>query len=171
MLVHDGKHKTKSVLSHLGILGKLDFLSSIEAHPLRHCILKGDAFPPTPLVSYHCDDTGWQVVPNCHGPFLPKEWNGFLSFRHWWEEPVARNGRGLLSRKNFVFSMRDQDGGAHVDAELKDPLYAAFLNDIDVRTRVDGKPIAGAHLAVMRQIGWEMEETLDAAFGDLGEVR
>lgn len=47
-----------------------------------------------------------------------------LPFKKWWEQVVYSTDSGReLSRKNLVFSMRTQDGGAHIDKKLKNEAY------------------------------------------------
>jgi len=90
----------------------------------------------------------------------------WLSFGKWWEEPVIRDAkRRLLSRKNLVFSLRNQDGGAHFDTELTDPVYRGIAkeNSVPWMFLSEGnkpRPLVDLHLATMRQIGWEMQASL-----------
>jgi hypothetical protein len=99
----------------------------------------------------------------------------WLSFSKWWEEPIFQEiapskpgfplGDGRkLSRKNLVFHLRSQDGGGHYDTELRHEPYIGLA----VRRRIGiyrdnngaAEPIGDPHLASMRQIAWELEQSL-----------
>lgn len=104
---------------------------------------------------------------------------------------VNINGKAL-TRQNTIMAIRNQDGGSHVDENLKDETYhwlmtrgtsrakaprdgsLSFIWDpvtqpdaLDERgvLRADrmtmvGEPVRDGHLAVMRVIGWELNEAL-----------
>lgn len=69
-----------------------------------------------------------------------------------------------LTRRRLVFALRNKDGGAHFDAELDEP-YAVFSQK-PVWFAIQGDksyPIMQQETATMRQIAWELLETLKGA--------
>jgi hypothetical protein len=95
-----------------------------------------------------------------------------VQFETWWAKESIYQGAGLnassLTRKRLIFSMRHQDGGGHVGA-LTDPAYVGmkagggWFGGIGDSA---GNPLDMAAAATMRQIAWEVTETLK----DLGQV-
>jgi hypothetical protein len=97
-----------------------------------------------------------------------------VAFSRWWEHGVYQSRRTglMLSRKNLVFGLRSQDGGAHVDSSLKSEAYYRFsrLGDhVSWNTEKTlsvfslsngGVPVTNGHLVSMRQIGWELDQAL-----------
>jgi hypothetical protein len=91
-------------------------------------------------------------------------------FETWWakEGVYSEFGPADLTRRRLVFALRHQDGGSHV-GQLTDPSYvqlkagAGFFGN-----SVDGSPRAMTEAAgaSMRQIAWEVAETLE----QLGDV-
>lgn len=54
-------------------------------------------------------------------------------FVDWWETPVLHDHEGnAFTRKDFVLAVADQDGGAHVDAQLE-PAYEALTRGNSMR--------------------------------------
>jgi len=96
---------------------------------------------------------------------MPGEW---LPFADWWAQPILKDQRGLfLSRKELVLTLRDQEGGGRFDEELTNPAYISvkegnvgwFLTMPEGSRAID----PGPQSSTMRQIAWEMEQSLDAA--------
>ena len=96
-----------------------------------------------------------------------------IKFSEWWTAIIYRDGKHAdnpdplqLSRAQLVHHMRSQDNGAHFDKELKSESYV----ELSVKPSGWGIYQAGSqprsvgnmqgHLASMRQIGWELQETL-----------
>jgi hypothetical protein len=96
-----------------------------------------------------------------------------VQFPTWWEkEFIFRDGdRYQLTRRALVFSLRNQDGGSHVDARLTDEAYVRFSKEnistpVAVFSDLQHKAILGDEQASMRQVAWELLKSLDT----LGEV-
>lgn len=161
ILVHDPlRGKTRSLLTQIGVKSGLLFVDSTARHPLRGA---RNAVPPSALLGFRGDDGGWSVVASCQSGLVPPEWIDEVKFKLWWDGEVVRFKTGNLSRKNLVMSARDQDGGAHVDVVVQSQGYTALGQDVDVSVRTAGAPLQNAHLACIRQISWELIETLDRA--------
>ena len=159
VLVEDGRRKNKSVLTQLGILDKIPFITS-------GVIQSRSVTAGLPLVSMR-----WTIkdgISSCE--YIPalgekaKYWN--VPFSYWWEQPVIKDSNGLITtRHSLARALRDQDGGSHFDETLKDPAYIAIYQQLSANWFIgDGvhmHPVdPGPHLATMRQIAWELEQSL-----------
>lgn len=160
-LVHNGgsaKRRTISLLSQLGMLENIEFLSSSRGLSTMK--------PDTPLLVVTLTSSDPVYSPFCitgvSPPGLKK-----VKFLQWWDEPVYRLESGqVLTRRNLIYSMRNQDGGSHIDGELTNESYVdmmagstspVYIANPD-RTK---RPIPNAHLATVRQIAWEVLQTLN----------
>ncbi|SFS42460.1 YecA family protein [Brevundimonas viscosa] len=155
-VVHDTGSST-SLLTHLGEKG-IQFVSS------------GFPYDDGNLMSHHgligiVGGSGRNgYVALCQtpggGPLAPRE----LAFDAWWNEPVIKDGSNrMLRRRDLVLIAANQDGGAHVDGTI-DETY----DDLARRNSLgwmfsDGQtetPLEQAEAYSIRQIGWEVLETL-----------
>lgn len=174
-LVRDGGRNNRSLLTQLDLKDHLRFISSSADLTIFH-------IPKTHLASAMVVDYRYPAI------FAPRHYfRTFadkplkeVSFSQWWEETIIEKALHLepdpkrvksitLSRKNLVFSLRDQDGGAHIDPALTDPVYAEIAVGEGVglsATSPDGtlEPLR-AQLPSMRQIAWELEQTLQQLGG------
>jgi hypothetical protein len=159
VLLQDGKNRTKSIMTQLGLTDKLSYANS--ARPLT-------MYPRIALVSLKMNNSAISYIAHCQlTGFESETWSWFTqsTFKDWWADAIFRNEHGgVISRKGLVYSLRSQDGGAHFDAEWAAGNYREFAttNDATVKMTLQSQPaksIPDAHLASMRQIGWEIEET------------
>jgi len=169
ILFHDGSKRTKSLITQLGLRDRLKFISTAQS-------IGSDTLPKTALAFMSVRSSGEVAFfPNFYQPRL-RDHQCLLPASKWWDEPVYRAigepdrrslfGEGrTISRRNLVFHLRSQDGGAHVDGALKDQAYV----DLALRSGTgieiinpDGsyRPVPFPHLATMRQIAWEVEQSL-----------
>ena len=76
-----------------------------------------------PLLSIFVDDNGIRYVPPGVFPRHPQ-----TTYSKWAEGEVYQNISGKsLTRKNLIFYLRSQDGGAHVDDHRRDEAYYRFV--------------------------------------------
>ena len=71
-----------------------------------------------------------------------------------------------MTRKKLVFALRNLDGGAHYDEEILDPNYIEMTRGKSwVAVSPDGtkRPVRQLELASMRQIAWEVLDSLECA--------
>jgi hypothetical protein len=160
VLVHDGGKRNKSVLSELGIRGRLRFVASgFQYGPTN--VLRETHLLSTRVYS---DGTA-EYRPLLDGAAWPHR---ELQFPNWWEKDIIfRDGRFVLTRKSLTFSLRNQEGGSHFDESVRDPNYLRFARQQLTTPYVVAhgqppKPILGAELATMRQIAWELLKTLES---------
>lgn len=96
----------------------------------------------------------------------------YVSFIKWWEGEVYKNISGKsLTRKNLILFLRNQDGGGHVDSNLRNEDYYNFVKYADhVSKSIDGSMELLAHLSnistknvhwmTVRQIASEVDYVL-----------
>lgn len=158
-LVHDGGSIT-SLLTQLGFLPALQFVSS------------GRATPPEPNVfSHQSPPLLLTVLSFNEGPqFKPRldvgDAHEIVSFETWWVKELI--GPPPLTRQRLVNSLRHQDGGAHV-GRLTDQAYVALKDGAGWLGSRNGdvRPMEAAAAASMRQVAWELTESL----AKLGEIK
>jgi hypothetical protein len=92
-----------------------------------------------------------------------------VQFQTWWTKESIYKEAGLsLTRQRLVFSMRHQDGGGHVGT-LTDTAYVklkAGAGWFGGRGDSPPKPMDMGAAASIRQVAWELTETLK----NIGEV-
>jgi len=158
-LVYDHK-RTKSILDQLGVKTSIRFISSSAGIEPTNLVAS------TPLVMFRVGGNDGGAYPKLDlGP--PMELRE-VPFIVWWErDPIFRSGKEkpYWFRRDLVRSIRDQDGGAHFDEELTDAVYTDLkagagwmMGDDETST-----PLEGLETACMRQVAWELLETLDKA--------
>ena len=161
-LVHDGGSIT-SLLTQLGLRASLRFISS-GRFP-KHDKGKVVSSSP-PLLMMTIDQNGARFAPR-FGEKLSQE---IVQFQTWWtKEEIHKQGALSLTRQRRVFSLRHQDGGGHVGT-LTDPAYVnlkAGAGWFGGSNQTGFKLLDGAAAASMRQVAWELSETL----ATLGEVK
>lgn len=126
-----------------------------------------------PLVFMRANVTGMTYEPLLdNGP--PEAYGRApLPFSKWWDMEILRDGsRRTLSRKNIVFAMRHKEGGAHVDGFVDEILAALNRKNSmgwEWANAQDGVrlPEYAVQYATVRQIAWELEQTLRGACADL----
>lgn len=174
IICHDGSGtNTRSLLRQLKLKDGLKFISTAKS-------LEDGAVPRTALAGAMYLGGGMAFVPWFLCVNDEKPVRREVAFSRWWEETVFETVRQreiipngatpyiadkTLSRKNIVFFMRSQDNGSHFDRELRDEAYSAMakwrtgfeyeLGETGVFNRVPNP-----HLATVRQIAWELEQTL-----------
>lgn len=173
LMIHD-HGRSKSLLGQLEVKEKMLFLDTAEPINPRN-------LAPTPglammqLVSDGKAGEG-RYVPRCKQPplFASRD----LRFQPWWKGDVAKDAKGeLFSRRDFVMTVANKDGGAHVDPALN-AAYADLTRNNSMGWMVstggtnEEVPFGGNIAFVcVRQIAYEVQETLQRDFGDLaGDV-
>ena len=158
ILVHDRGTRTLSILTQLGVRSQIQFVSSRAMWNPKNRLAE------TPLVYVDVQTSGASYHPILDQDPLSNF--GPLPFSKWWEEPVIRDRHlNELTRKNLVCSMRDQDGGAHVDGTLTNGAYVSIARSNGTgwtfMDAIGERPVEpGPQFATMRQIGWEVEHSL-----------
>ncbi len=117
---------------------------------------------------YWLDEDG---AEHC-GPSLAESPRGrWAGFQDWWEGVVFHNVNGFnLTRKMLVTVIRNQDGGSHVDPEIRSASYDRFVRvgdhteyffgDRSRPVTIKNRGHGNVHLKTMRQVAWELEHSL-----------
>lgn len=172
ILLHDPenpKSRSKSLLGQLGLKSTMMFVDESMTLPLTaNTILSAI---DQPLIMVEAGTSGAKYTPWLGRGFGQRT----VDFDTWWNGCAFRHRSGdTLSRKELVSSLRDQDGGSHVDGRLTDTAYrrmsdnadelASFENGSVTIATAARKPssakIGLAHWATMRQIAWELDQSL-----------
>jgi hypothetical protein len=167
-LVHDAG-KNHSILSQLEIKHKMLFMASGQ---LADGARVGGANRYTPLIRFekYRDRQRYrnnipEFIPvstycRMHGiNLLPRE----LLFEDWWENDVIFfDGTVMLTRKQRVFVLRNQEGGSHFDKEIFNPNYLSLHAPIVMVTPGYGFGLMdGLELATMRQVAEEVRLSVE----------
>lgn len=182
ILLHD-RGRTKSLSRQLGLKAKLRIPSAVQ--PMRKSSDGGMISPL--IVICLTQENGKRAA--FFSP-IKGETSDYkaLQFNDWWEENIFEQTYGRnTSRKNVVFSLRDQDGGSHVDSHLTDKEYFGLKYDGDpnfcfnsetgelsgpafevatgkkiiLPSQPGEKPIPDAPFAIVRQIAWEVDKSFE----------
>jgi hypothetical protein len=152
ILVHD-KDLSKSLLNQLGRLSEsfcdTALRNPIAMQPRHHAALVGAATA----------DGQARAVPFLDGA-RDVRW---VPFSEWWNRTVLVDGQAnSFTRNTLVLAVANQDGGAHIDPELKQDYWALTRGgSMHWSSFVNGTPVEGVALATVRQIGHELLSTLN----------
>lgn len=158
ILVHETR-RSKALLGQLGLLHAIGFVDGGETPDSRNLaatmglsgIQLGGGAPPRYVPKFGIPDYQDRTM---------------RTFHSWWTRPVVVDlARNKFSRKDLVLVMADQDGGAHVDPSLEQS-YARLSRQNSMGWYTTGliadRPVEGIEFASVRQIAWELLETLEA---------
>lgn len=170
ILLFDGTGRTKSLLGLTGHKKGLKLYSTLDPLPP---LARGSyvvAQSATSMLGYRFDGKGGVAFdpPLEKTTIKDKNW---LPFSKWLDEELFAPISGIsLSRKNVIFSMRSQDGGAHVDRAITSAHYRTFAQTGDPSFTIadggglvgnqSGKPLPNGVRAMVRQIAWEVDLSL-----------
>jgi hypothetical protein len=164
VLVHDTA-KSQALLTQLGLKHSLRYVDS--ADPINPANLL-----PTPGLSAMriTSGVGGHYVPPL-GNLAPPRLSKQKQFDDWWKSPVTKTSDGAIySRRDYVLTVANKEGGGHVDPELDEAwveltkrsrMGLVYFAESDAG-RVEQPFEGNLGLASVRQIAWEIEET----FGD-----
>lgn len=162
ILLHDSSTRSRSLFSQLGIRGSTRFVSYAFPHNPNNLLRSEN------LVGMQISSDGTSEYIPLFQLTLPSAQRKELQFHNWWEDEIIFYDPDtlFLNRRRLVWALRNQDGGAHVDESITDPAYVRISKGTKGGwfSRVNGidRPLLGAHLAAMRQIAWEVQETVSA---------
>jgi hypothetical protein len=163
-------HDTASSHSLLGQLERLDrpFLSTVSPHTHLPGVTQAVS-----LTGVRHGPSGAVYLPACMMPTGFSWSRRMLSFGDWWTEVVVIvNSNSRFTRRDLVLNVANQDGGAHVDCTIK--------ADYEAYSRRNGlgwlfsdargfwmEATGGPHLATLRQISYELVESMRASSPEL----
>lgn len=167
-MVYD-KGKTSSLLSQLGVLQ--DLLFPLSGQPINKKAL-GCQFPLADIRIINGREYSYEPIYDDANETKTKQPS--LPFNRWWSATVYTELPGSLrmSRQGLIMTIRNQDGGSHIDAEIANEAFVAISRSgpftmvnrslpFSMGEKMEpGEPIMGLEKAIVRQIGWEVEQTL-----------
>lgn len=158
VLLHD-TNSSHALLDQLDIKNKLKFLeTSAPMDPYSLGPTTGLVFMQVSL----SDPSGMYVAPL--GNLPPPRIKPPVQFDAWWTNTIYDDKKATWSRKKFVLTLANIEGGAHVDPKLNaayERLVTANGLGWTAQTPAGPQPFAGSPVAAsVRQITYELIETL-----------
>lgn len=165
---------TISILSHLGTKDCTAFVDSSKPSAIKSLL------PNRLLISneYFLIDAYIGFDGMGYRPLLCRSGSKLIGFGSWWEGPVLSryvhasvNHREIITRRELIMYVRNEEGGAHVSGQYRRGSSSDKLAHLMQGEYVDGymeinggspqtsEPHIPAY-ATVRQIGWELEQTL-----------
>lgn len=154
VLLHDTK-KSQSLLNQLGRKSILFYDGSHPINPRNKVSHSG-------IVGVMLGPSGAKPIP-----FLDNPPAGFrkVDFSKWWNTPIFIDAnKQVLTRKDVVLTVADQDGGAHVDPKLEERYAQLSRQNSMGWFYTDGiatQPIQELERAAIRQITHELLKSLN----------
>jgi hypothetical protein len=157
VLLHDTTN-SHALLDQLGIKDKLRFIeTSLPINPYS-------LGPTTGLVLMRMSldaPSGAYVAPL--GALPPPRIKLPVKFEPWWADVIYDDEKAKWSRKKFVLTLANVEGGAHVDPKLN-AAYERLVTENGLgwtaQTAVGPQPFTGSPVAAsVRQITYELLET------------
>lgn len=180
--IYDSGQKSESILQHLGIKHTINFVDSSKPSAIAS-LPSGSRKGSNEyrLIDEIIGFSGMDYRPLLGTRTSPR----MIPFAAWWDgtvlsryvhAPVER--REKISRGELVQHVRNEEGGGHVSARYKRGTPADKMARLMQGEYVDGymqlngeSPLTAEDhapaYATIRQIGWELEETLRQARPDL----
>lgn len=162
VLVHDTK-SSKSLLSQVS-QKNIDFYDTVGSE--KNAI----GSDSKRIGSYH-GLVGVGVANSTYIPYLDEPIPGhskYVPFDEYWNRKIFIDGKNnVFTRKDVVLAIANQDGGAHVDPNLEEKYVELSRNNsMGLKSGINDnlKPLEGAELAAVRQIGHEIIRTLDSNY-------
>lgn len=173
VLVHDTSSST-SVLKQLGVKTTLTYLDTYipPPEPQEGTFVWHMGAGVAGLTADELGRPCYKATKDLHPLSI-----GPVPFDDWWNRSIIRDQAGAdFTRRELALALANQDGGAHVDPEL-DEAYEALSRSnslgwmAGVPWRVgdgeaDGVPMGSPVPANVRQIAWELEQSLMDQLGE-----
>lgn len=170
-----------SILSHFGAKDSIVYVdssksSAIESLPLGSLLLSNEYFLIDATIGFDGMD---------YRPLLSRARPKSTNFDAWWEGAVlsryvhgAVSHREIITRSELILHVRNEEGGAHVSRHYKrdtptDKLARLMQGEyVDGHMEINGGPPQTSEFympayATVRQIGWEIEQTLRDSWSNL----
>ncbi len=159
VLLHDTVN-SKSLLDQLGQKNRLFYDTAMPE-------VQNNLLPHAALVCMTIGKTAGGYMPlldEMTDQMPPRN----VTFDEWWQRPIFRNKNNeMLSRKQLVLAVANQDGGAHIDPSLHE-VYTKLSRTEGTGWTLHSSGTAGlvleAELAAVRQIAHEVLRTLDSSY-------
>jgi hypothetical protein len=155
VICHDGRDKTRSLLTQLGIRDQLSCIST--ALPVR----PGNILTIPLMLGFTFGPNHTGQVPRFEMPDMPPFPR--VPFSEWWEQAVYSLGdQNIITRKELVLAVRSKDGGGHFDSELDCANYVNMKAGAGWFNLIAGEeqPPDPSHLITVYAMGWELYHSL-----------
>ncbi len=170
-LVHDASKRQPSALTVVGRKAGLNFVDTAAFIP-------GNLSSEMPMTMMELAAGGFRYLPTLDKGTPDLYSQPDQPFTRWWNNPVIKaQGGSTYSRKNLIFHFRHERGGhvggsyASRDGQPAADFVALARENVGGWVYSDGTseylPEFGPEYATVRQIGWEVEQTLLNNFADL----
>jgi hypothetical protein len=179
VLVHHTK-RSRSLLNQLGVQHQLLFLDTWQppepSQPGHIIVHRWDA--GLAVIEFHMEEGKGEARFRAPLNDQPDRITGPQPFRFWWNQAVIEDvTRQRFTRKDLVLFMANQEGGAHIDPEIKPRWHALTRlnslgwgyreNYITVPAGPDDSPMGNPVPANIRQIAFEVEKSIAEQLRDL----
>lgn len=157
VLVHQTT-RSQALLHQLGLLNTMTFHDTADeidpANMLESSMLTVMRFSPGGRIDHHPALGDSYPLPQT------RQWRPFVT---WWTRPVIKDTQGgQFSRKDLVLAVAHKDGGVHVD-QLRGA-YERLSRSSSLGWTLDGEPLNNPVLPSLRQIAFEVENSVCRAF-------
>ncbi|MFC8763562.1 hypothetical protein ACFUAG_23015 [Streptomyces sp. NPDC057193] len=162
VLLHDTA-SSHSLLDQLGLKDQMAYVDTASRIDPRNLLPAAPALVLMRMKS----GVGADYFAPLDTPLPPSRIHPPAPFTSWWTEEHTRDASGALwSRRKFVLTMSNKEGGAHVDPHLNSAYEnLARQNGMGFISNASGEnlPLDGNVAAIsVRQIAHEFMKTLDA---------
>lgn len=172
VLVHETpRSRGRALLSQLNVIGHMTFLNTAATIDPMDLILSkslltvtriGPQTEPEPRITY--------IAPL--EKFFPGAGAGeWRPFEPWWNQTVVRDSHGTtFSRRDLVLAVAHKDGVMHVDELEESYRRLSRSNSLGWVVTSNGgerRPINNPVLPTIRQIAFELDQSLSQAFPEV----
>lgn len=167
ILLHDTK-QSESLLKQLAIKDTIKFIDTAHYYNENN-LMPSSCLTYMRAASNGKDDSA-KVIPLLGEYRCFHTQPNYKNFSVWWNSVVIDDRTRKFSRKDLILSSANTDGGSHVDPKLpKDYYNLTRNNSMGWILCIGGikKPIKDFCLASIRQIGFEIDLTLNMLNIDL----
>lgn len=171
VLVHDTRNST-SLLSHLGIKDEVRFVDSAADMPfpeIRPMDETDSIFIGSPLAMIIFPANATEPI-RCQARGMIREDTPKVPFGEWWTREVVSTGplpENRYTRKELILAVANQDGGAHIDADVEEAYRTLAHGGGYFHIQSPGPPPSSVAVDpvpfVLRQIADEVLASIDAA--------
>lgn len=167
-LVHDTS-QSHGLLNLLGIKDRLRWIdTAIAIDPAN--LLPTNGLAVVKVIAGGGQGASAEYLPPLDN-FPARQANRPGTFERWWKTPVTKDGNSnLFSRRDFVMTVANKEGGAHVDPKLNSAYrqitednslgIVSFETSPETEERLETAAKGNAALASVRQVAWEVISAL-----------
>ncbi len=142
ILLYDGKGRTKSVLSQMGVKGNLSFFAADQDYNWDDVVQHHN-------IKTILNQSGVKYIAYTNRKEHP--YATILSFDKWWNGLLIKGDNKSLTRGDIIRAVADTDGGAHIDSSISG-IYAEIIkNNIGIGYVTDFGPNPSPEFEKLRE--------------------